>query len=277
MEYKNIRIMTRKLYVYPVPTAQELNQILDYFPDGSAYKLGILLIAVLGMRPKELTELRYSDIDIDKENRPFQVRHKVYKAKNGTFDKSLHYNRKEVLKPIWSEFLKDQIIEYMRIHPVYEHNKIFPWNTSDSLHKAFSQLRNKVIKKQLKEYDFILDKVTETEIIKGQKFNIYRISPYSLRRFSFTYHYYITYNKDVITLSKNFGHSRPDTTLQYYVMPKESVGLTEEMINNKINIDQFILLKGKSQMVIPDFTIDDVKKRMRGFGQVNLFNWINPC
>ena len=277
MQYKNIRIITKKLYVYPVPTGQELNQMLDYFADGSAYKLAILLLAYCGMRPKELTDLRYSDIDVDNEQRPYQLRHRVYKARNGASNTSLHYNRKEVLKPIKSEYLKDQLVDYMRTHPVYERNKIFSWNTSDGLHKAFSQLRNKVLRKEVNGYDFILDKVAETEIIKGQKFNLYRISPYSLRRFAFTFHYYTTFNKDFVTLSKEFGHARPDTTLQYYIMPKESIGLTEKMLQEKVDFDQFIRLKGKNQMIIPDFSLDDVKKRLRSFGQVNLFKWINPC
>jgi integrase len=233
-------------------------------------------ISPIGLRPKELADLKYSDIDLDYNLKPYQIRHRVYKAKNTIHNKSLHYHQKEVLKVIHSDYLKEQLIMYMQKHPKYEQNKLFPWTTSDSLHKAFVELRKKA-KKNLCELNFMLDTITKTLIIKGQPFTQYRISPYSLRRFAFTYHYYITYNKDFVKLSKEFGHSRPETTLQYYIMPKESIGLTDNMIEHKINLDDFIKHKGQRQMIIPDFSFDDIKARFRKFGQLNLSHFINPC
>ena len=63
----------------------------------------------------------------------------------------------------------------------------------------------------------------------------------------------IGFNKDIIALSKYVGHSNPKTTYEHYIFPKESIGLTDEMINNKIDLGQFINLHGKKQTQLIDY------------------------
>ena len=101
-------------------------------------------------------------------------------------------------------------------------------------------------------YDFMFDKMQKT--IHGmQGHNPFRVSLHALRRFGTTFHYWVTYKKDVVKLSKLFGYSKIETAFQSYIMPFEAIGLTQEMIDNKISIDQFIQLRGKRQKVIPDW------------------------
>ena len=49
------------------------------------------------------------------------------------------------------------------------------------------------------------------------------------------------------------GHSNPKTTYEHYVFPKEAIGLTKEMIEDKTTIDQFIHLHGQKQSLLSDF------------------------
>ncbi|MFW6119397.1 MAG: hypothetical protein ACOC80_00625 [Petrotogales bacterium] len=164
---KNVKVVVKQTYKYPVPTATEVKKLFDLMDDFDPVKIGMGMIAIEGCRPSEVCNIRWPHIQIQ----------------------------------------------------------------------------------TLKDHD-----VKQCEVLQGlDNKTQHRVCLYSLRRFAFTFHYYVTFNCDEIALAKAFGHTRPDTTLQYYVQPKEAIGLTDKMIADNITIDQFIHLHGKAQYTIPEF------------------------
>lgn len=172
-------IRIKQLYKYPLPTAEEIRQILDFLPDFHPYKIALGLLAIQGMRPIELCKLT-RDCFIFNETKKYviKMRHFVYKPR---FTKSGIVTYKEVEKPLYSKWLSDQIVGYLSTYPILPFDRLFPFTTPDSLHKFFINLRKK------KEFYFLHDKNTYT--LKGQDKTQYRVNLYSFRRFAFTFHY----------------------------------------------------------------------------------------
>jgi hypothetical protein len=121
---------------------------------------------------------------------------------------------------------------------------VFPFSTPDSLHKWMAQIRRSAVHK----LPFLLEKNLYT--LKGQDKTRYRVSLYSLRRFAFTFHYYVSFNEDVVSLARNFGHSKIETTYNYYVFPKQSIGLQGEL-----TVDQLLRFKPLNDRQLSEFVI----------------------
>jgi integrase len=265
-------IAIRPTYIFPVPTAHEVKLFFDLLPDYSAEKLGYCFITSQIMRCTEICALRWHWLTI-KDDKLRKMRHWVYKPMNRKTAQGRHLYYKEVEKPCYSEYLSDQLIGYAKRAPVYENNKLFPWTTEDALQKHFIVLRKKIQAGKLApEYQGFLDVMSKP--IFGSVPIRHRISPYSLRRFAFTFHYWVTFKQDIIALAKHAGHSEVRTTLNHYVQPKEAIGLTQEMIDANITIDQFIHLEGKKQRKLEEFT-PEWRKRFVPIGQMQLFDFTN--
>lgn len=243
-KYSQIKI--KKLYVDPTIKNTELNKVLNLLDDFHQYKVALGLLAIQGLRPAELCDLTRDNFIFSNDGqRIVKMRHFVYKPKN---NKSGITTYKEVEKPIYSKWLSDQLIGYMKTTPQYKFNKLFSFTTSDSLHKYLVNLR----KNKGKEMPFLLEKINEN--VKGQaNKTTYRFTLYSLRRFSFTFHYWVTYNKDAVQLAKIFGHSKVDTTLTHYIQRKEAIGLVESNNFKNTSLDEFIGLVPKTEQLTAFF------------------------
>jgi len=246
-------VLVKELWKYPVITNHELKLLLDLLEDYHPYKIALLFIAIEGMRPKEACQVLRKQIILDENGDPKEIIHYVYKPKNRIGSKGeRRIMYKKVRKPIFSNYLKEQLKGYLLYYPPYEFDKLFAFSETDSLQNWLKKIRLKAKNGELSErYNFLLDPNLYT--LKGENKTIYRVNLYALRRFSFTFHYWITFNQDAVTLSKTFGHSRVDTTLQYYIFPPESIGLTRDMINKKISIDNFIKLLPAGQKYLDEF------------------------
>lgn len=246
-------IVIKKLYKPAIPTNSEIKMLIDLFPIGSPHRIALIMMIAIGPRPVELCNMNWNKLGYcSKKNRIQNIKHYVYKAGSRLSNKSRTYFIKEVQKPINSTQLSNELISYRQSNMFDHTNRIFPWSNPDALNKQFTILRKKVMKRDLgPEYDFLLDKVTET--VAGQSKTQYRVSLYSLRRFCITFHYYTTFKQDVIALAQYTGHSSPDNLLKHYIKPKETIGLTDEMIDANITIDQFINLGVAGQSTISDF------------------------
>ena len=228
-------VIIKKLHTPPLPTAKELKAIFDSLPDYHPYKIAFGLIAIQGMRPAEVVDLTWNNFIYNKRRtRIVQIKHNVYKPQSRITHSGTRCFYKEVKKPFFSLWLSNQILGYASQYPSYPYKRVFPFTKPDSLRKYFNLIR----KKLNVEYPFLLD--TCSFVLFGQGNKQYRINPYSLRRFAFTYHYYTTFARDSINLSRSFGHSTVSTTLDYYVFAKETIGLTDEDIKANIGIDKFI-------------------------------------
>jgi integrase len=251
------KIFIKKIYEYPIITNTEFNLLLNELPDYHPYKVFLGLMAIECLRPVEIANLKWNAFKFE-NNQITELIHTIYKPKNRMGKHSINCYYKETKKPMFSKWLSNQIIGYYERYPQLPLNKVFPFKNGDSVYKWLKQLRKK--KKDEKEFNFLKDKNLYN--IKEASGTKYRINLYCLRRFSFTFHYWITYNQDIVTLSKTFGHEKVETTYEHYVFPKESIGLTDEMIKNKINIDQFIQLKGKNQTTINEYNDKIINKKI---------------
>lgn len=260
-EKENTKIIRIKnLEQYPLPCAHELYSILLSLPDFHPYKVALGLLAIEGLRPIELCRLTRDCFILDQtKTKVLKIKHLVYKAKNNKYNSTIF---KSVEKPIYSKWLSDQIIGYLAITPHYRYDLVFPFSTSDSLHKYFGNLR------KTRTFSFMLD--TNLYTLKGEDKTQYRVSLYSLRRFAFTFHYWVTYDKDAVKLAKIFGHSKVDTTYTHYIYPKEAIGLTEQDIIHKVSIDEFLNLCAQNQKLT--YWIERQEK-VKG-NQKSLYSWI---
>ncbi len=267
------RLIVKPLYKYPVPTAHEVKILLDTFPDYSQIKVALGILIFQGLRPSELIGLSWHRFKFDEERtRITEMTHIVYKPSNRKTHTGSNYYFKELKKPMYSRWLSDQLIGYSKICANYERQRMFCWTKTDSLKTYFESLRKKAKNKQLpEEYNFLLDQ--NFEVVIGKNYLKYRISTYSLRRFSFTFHYYVTFKQDVVALARAFGHSRPETCLNHYIMPKEAIGLTQEMIDAKITMDEFVNSSIANQTVINDFQKAEIRPRFLERGQRTIFDY----
>lgn len=256
---KGDRVILKSIFKYPVPTATELKLLLDYFDKRPHIQLALAFIFIQGLRPVEVPRLTWSCFELSADKtKVISMRHLVYKPMNRKTHTGTNYYFKEVKKPIYSKWLSDLILTYSKTAPKYDNNMIFAFRHPDSIQKELLKLRNKAKKGLLPErYSFILDK--SAKVVIGVNITKYRINLYALRRFAFTFHYYTTFNQDSVALSKTFGHERTETTMTHYVQPKEAVELTDEMINKEIDIDEFVILKPKNQLILNDWIVKDNK------------------
>ena len=265
------RLIVRPLYKYPVATAAEMKLLFDYFEDYSQVKIALGLILYQGLRPSEIAPLTWKRFTFDESKNAFtEMTHVVYKPTNRKTSTGTNYYYKELRKPIYSKWLSDQLIGYSKKCKRYDNDKVFAWSTPDTLKKYFYQLRKDVTDKKLSpDYDFMLDETFDV-ICGGNNLKKYRVSVYALRRFCFTFNYYVTFKKDFVALSKAFGHSRPETCLNHYILPKEAIGLTDELIEQGITIDEFINSQIANQTIISDFELAEMKPRFMQKGQRTL-------
>jgi len=264
------RIIVRPIYKHAIPTAHEVRLLLDLVPDYTYMKIALGLLATSMIRPSEVMSLRWNWFKIE-DDTVKEFRHYIYKPKNRKTMMGRNYYFKSTIKPMYSKWLSDQIVGYAKKAPSLENNKMFPWTTNDALTKWFATQRNRFKRGELgKEYEFLLDTVSET--VYGRPQASYRIGNYALRRFAISFHYYMTYGERAEEMTQITGHANVKTVFDHYIKPKESFGLTQQMIDDKISIDQFIHLKGKHQMMIPEF-VPEWNKRFTPVGQSTLFDF----
>ena len=252
-------IFLKQLWKHPIPTNQEIKLFFDLLEDDNPLKVGFGLMLITCARPSEIVNIKWHRFRFDKEQQVFnELYHNTYKPTNRKSKVGRHVYYKEVRKKLSSKWLNELLLNHYKNYSNLPQNKVLPFYTTDSFNKIFSVIRKKIKNKKLSSmYDFLLD--TNIQHIKGTNASKtkYRISPYSLRRFGISFLYWskapIGFNRDIISLAKYVGHSNPKTTYEHYVYPKESIGLTKEMINNKISLDEFIHLHGKKQSLLNDF------------------------
>lgn len=247
-------IRVRKQYISPVPTAYELKLLLDYLEDYSPIKVALGIIMVCGLRPAEVCHLKWHNLKLDKDGNVAELIHLSYKPKRRVRGDKSSLLYKELKKPVfaWSKWLNDQIIGYAKIASPYENDQMFPFRDRTSLDNPLTEIR-KLARKGLlpPEYGCFLDPVSETVV--GAPFTQMRISVYSLRRWCFTFHFFNTFNGDAVALAHVMGHTRVSTSMEHYVQPKESIGLTNRMIKEQVQLDQLIHAGGKKQRLVWDY------------------------
>lgn len=260
------RVLVKYLWKSPVPIVGEVKLLFDLLPDFSPVKIALGFILFQGLRPCEVPRMTWRRLEWDEnKERIVRMTHLVYKPSRGASKKGFSFMFKEVRKPFFSQWLSEQLKGYAKKYPVFDSGRIFPFNTSDSVHKWLSNARKSRRLKLLSEsYDFLLDENIKT--IKGEELTKFRVCLYAFRRFSFTFHYYVTFSGDAVALAKNFGHSRVETTLTHYVQPKESIGLTDAMIKQGVSFDEFLSIGSGNQKNIIDF-VPEWKERFTVAGQ----------
>lgn len=238
-------IRVKDVAAYPLPKFYELRMLLDSFTEFTSYKIAFAIMAIQGLRPIEVTRLsRDCFIYNTDKTKIISMQYYAYKARN---NKNKFATFKLIKKPMYSEWLSTQIINYLALNSCLG-GTIFSFTTADMFNKTMSNIRKKG------KIKFMHEKITETLV--GQNNTQYRISPYALRRFAFTFHYWITYKQEAVTLAKIFGHSKVDTTLSYYVFPKESIGLTDEDLENPLSIDEYLGFNDRYNKVIESHIVN---------------------
>ncbi len=275
-KYQDFDVVTVKaLYRYPVPTATEFRTFLDRIPDFHPFKIAMGLIGIEAMRPIEVVNLKWSGLFFSKDNTEIEkIRHMVYKPKNRITWICRKTFYKEIEKPMFSKWLSDQIMGYREIYPQYAADKVFPWTTTHALSKLFTQARKSVSKGvgDFKDCPFLLEE--NTYQLKGQDKSLYRLHPYSFRRFAFSFHYYMTFGRDAVSLSRAFGHTKTETTMNHYVFPYETIGLCEDNVLHSIDIDTLLGFKLTNRKLTEFY--QGVKKQvyaLRCPGQRSLFDY----
>lgn len=268
-------ITVKCIYKYPVPHVTEIRRLLSLIPDFHPVKCALGLIGMQAMRPIELTHLRwrgsFQSFFFDLSNTFIvKMRHLVFKPKN-TLTTAGQKKRmyKEVEKPMFSEWLSRQLIGHLERYGDFFASKTFPWNTTDPINKFFSDARKNP--NMVHAAPFLLDK--NIYPVKGQSKTQYRICPYAFRRFAFTFHYWVTFNQDIVALAQCFGHTRPETTLQHYIFPKESIGLTDDMIQQKISFDEFLFIGIPGQNQLRSFIQKPTERIAREPGQRSIMDF----
>jgi integrase len=253
------RIFIKQLWKYPVPTAEELNTLLTQFKDDDPVKIAFWTMIVTGARPVEVVRLQWNRFVYDPKNKEFaRLLHETYKPSNRASKIGRHYYFKQVRKEISSKSKQYSklLLNYQHTCPKYDSNKLFPFTTPDALDKHLSRLRKKLQKNKDPKLAFLFD--TNIVQIKGiDSRRKYRISLYSLRRFAITFLYYskapVGFDKDIVALAKYIGHTNPRTTYESYVMPKEAIGLTQDLINKKVTIDEFLQIRAPKQKLLEEY------------------------
>jgi hypothetical protein len=263
-----------------VPTATELRDILMFLGEAEPQTCAVALIASQIMRPCETTYLNWLNqgslqsfwVDVDK-NRITKMQHPSYKAKGMlTKTNKTKVSYRMLKKPMFSVWTSEQLLKYRAKYGDCQYGQVFPWKCANTLTKFFSRLR----KQHGHELPCLLE--TTNEFLKGEDKTQFRISPYSFRRFAFTFHYWTTFNQDIVALSLFAGHTDVKTTWEY-VYPKECIGLTQEMVDLKITFDQLVFGIDMRQLKLPQFV-----KQQELFasqlpivdGQRNLLNYCMP-
>ena len=239
------RVVIKEISKYETPTVQEIRSIMKLLPEYHPYKASLGLILIQGLRPAEVSGLNWNNFVFDTQKKEIiSMNHLIYKPRNTKHYRSTTHLYKKIEKPFYSKWLSDQLIGYKERYPALEHNKVFPFSNSDVFNAIFKRLR----KKYGKKLPFLLDKVSYT--IEGDPYRCrHRIHAYALRHFSFTYHYWNTFNQDVLALTRAFGHSRPETAFKHYIFPKQTIGLDKSYSN----IDDFLAFVPKDQTTLPGF------------------------
>lgn len=264
------RTILRKTWEKPVPTHREVNLLLELLPDGSATKVALGLV-MIGLRPIEVANLKWSAFEWNKDKtKLLSITHLMYKPTNRITASSINTYYKLIKKEWISDWLQEQIKLYAKSSPQYKNNKVFAFSTPDSLNKWFSKIRKKY--KKDPKYSFLQDKNFEVLEKSDTSLTRYRISLYSLRRFGLTFMYYVNFNQDVLKTSKYSGHSRPKTLLDHYLMPRESIGLTQDMLKENISFDNFIKIRLNYQKSIEDYQETPVNRFLES-GQTQLLNF----
>lgn len=263
-------VRVKRLWKPAIFTNYEVRLLFDLIPDYHHQKVALGFIALQMMRPSEICDMKWAWL----KTRDGQIKehtHTVYKAKNQKVKSGVSVTYKEVKKPIYSAWLAEQTAGYHKRAPSYEYGKMFQWTTTDALRKWLILARKAARAKKLEPmYDFLLDKCDE--VVKGATGTQYRATLYSLRRFAITFHYWVTFKQDIVALANHIGHADPRTTFSHYVKPKEAIGLTQQMIDDEITIDEFIHLQGKKQRQLVEYT-PEWKKRMLPTGQSTLHDF----
>jgi integrase len=246
------KVVIKRTYKPAVPTAQEVRHLLELFPDFSPYKLALGFLAIQVMRPVELCSLQWQRFVLDKDI-VTKFYHFVYKAGSEKTKRSTTHFFKEVEKPMLSTWLSHQLLNYQRIYRPGAMNKVFHWTSTDAMNKQLSMIRKAYKEGKISQkYAFLVDKTDDVVLGCASKTQ-YRICLYSLRRFSITFHYWVTFRQDIVALANFTGHSSPENLMRYYVKTKESIGLTDDMIGERITIDQFIHLHGENQRELAEY------------------------
>ena len=268
--YPAERITVQQTWKCPVPTAHEVKLLFDALPEYDAMKVAFGLLVVGCMRPTEMVDLTWNDFFINKKSEVEHLTHRCYKARNYSVSSGNAVKFKEVLKPVYrrSRWLHEQLTGYAKVCPDYYARKLFPWTCPKSPQKRLQKLRLKLVGHP--DYSFLADE--NGYVVKGENGTKYRITTYALRRFGITWLYYTEFNRDEVALARHIGHSNPRTTMEHYVMPREAIGLTQGMIDDKISLDDFIHLKGKNQMQLVDY-VPEWKAKFSEVGQTTLLGY----
>lgn len=221
----------------PICNNVELRQILLSPYLLPAHVCGYALLASQIMRPRETNFLNWYNnsftIDIDRQQ-IVSMQHPSYKAELRTLDSNLKKITYLMLpKPFFSKWLSARLLQYRRDYGECREGQVFPWTTSGALTRALARLRDK----HGHELPFLHDLMNGAA--KGAVAKMHRVHTYTFRHFGFTFHYWVTFNQDILALRDFAGHQDVETTWQY-VHTKEEIGLTQEMIDRNISWDEFV-------------------------------------
>lgn len=227
----------------------EMRLILETIGEGEALSCALALVGSQIMRPAELSYLSWLHsftIDIDK-NRITKMQHPTYKSKSLI----MRSNKTKITymmlkKQMFSNWASEQLLKYRAKYGDCLNGLVFPWRSAGCVTKQWQRFRLMNCHK----LPFLLDRTNET--LKGADKTQYRITAYSFRRFAFTFHYWVTFNKDIVSLCNFAGHKHIETTWEY-IYPKEAIGLTQEMIDKRITWDQFVFGFDLRQMKLKDW------------------------
>lgn len=260
-----INIQVKKLWEYPVPTTQELKDILKLCDNDKdeLYYLAFLMLAHVGCRPKELLQLTWQNLKFDEKSQMFvEITHFCYKPRRLLNKASTTLLYKCVRKPIESKVLSDRLLAYHnKISGHYASNKIFPFTSVSSLENWFKRARIK--HKWLQK--------TISENIKGKPKVVYKISPYGMRRWCISYFYFRNHENLLLT-SKTFGHSNTSTTWGSYLQTKDAIQFEDKPF------DELVFNKPVQQTKIIEFYQgykDSARKSMNDCSQTHLSNWMS--
>lgn len=149
------RVYIRPLWKHAVPTNEEVRLMLDLIPDYHPLKVAIGILATMGLRPIEVCKLKWHWWKRDEQGNFIGLEHLIHKPKNTINQYSTSQFYKAIRKPVMSEWLNKQLLGYEKSGIKCMDNRMFPFSTTDSMHKWFTNTRKKLKQGKMgEEYGF---------------------------------------------------------------------------------------------------------------------------
>ena len=215
----------------------EVQSLLNYYPFGNAHRICFAIMASAGLRTAEVCKLTINSFlnpDCTK------IRYAIAKcttrkySDTGTIVKNIKVRTVSIPSALGKEIR--WYIEHN--YHLFKNGRLFLFE-APSLRRYWSKLRDRARNNNINDIllkNALLETVGERVCIGTLITPQYRVSLHSFRRFYLTFIYNNVYNKDVVMVQREIGHTLKETTYAYLYKP-EQAGLNPQIIAKKKGID----------------------------------------